>query len=315
VGGCLAVLALAAGGNATTGGTRVTGHGISAVAPAGWHLSLSRGTLVASTAPLPADGRWIATRPSNSLRRAGLVAVMFEDGRSPHQPFDVGFFRRGAPRPFTARDFGLAPLGGSSPRGHSYARRNFTVAGRFFDLFVESGTPRPSTVDLRSLDELVASLHVAPGDYYPGTVAAASFHHARGWFTVASARTPVGPETSTTTVASSIRFRDGLNEFPPHRTIAQLPADGIVIVVQLVASNRDPPLGSGTRGHGVGVARCGSFEGVPSAVAVCGLTGIVNRQYTISGWVVYGRTDPTQAMRSRVHDELARLVLPHWPTW
>jgi hypothetical protein len=45
------------------------------------------------------------------------------------------------------------------------------------------------------------------------------------------------------------------------------------------------------------------------------LAGLRDHQYSINGWVVYGRDHPTPATRTTVRQELRHLVLPQWPRW
>jgi hypothetical protein len=305
----LAVVALAAASSAnSTFGFRV-------VAPAGWQVRISRGTIVGSTARLPTEGRWIAHRLSRSIGRTDLEFVLFEDAAPVADSGNRGIYQWGAPKPFAARDFRPPSLGGSNPGDHRFARRNFTINGRFFDLFVESGSAAVTTAHLDSLNQLVSSLQASRGDFYPGSVPGVMFTNARGWSVLSSRRTALAPETTANAVASTIPYHDELNEFPPHRTLKVLPSDGIVILVQLTASNRDPPIGTPTDQGRPAVKRCGSFEGVPAGVAVCPLAGLRDHQYTLTGWVVYGRAHPTQQMRQRAKTELRRLLLPTWPRW
>jgi hypothetical protein len=296
----------------------VRGYGMAVTAPACWHVRIGRGLVEASTAPLPPLGRWASTRLSRSLGLSDLGVLLFEDRATPTAPLTRSAYRPGHPRPFRASEFTGPPLGGSNPGNHGFASRNFRLAGRLFDLFVESGSRRPAAARVASLNRLLASLRIERGDFYPGEVAAAPFRPARGWHTLSSKPTPLAPETVSDSVASTVPYRDGLNDFPPQRTIPHLPSDGIILVLQLVASNRDPPLGPRQPRRGrlaVMITRCGSFEGVPPRVAVCALAGLRNRQYVIDGWVVYGRAHPTADMRSRAVQELKRLVLPSWPRW
>jgi hypothetical protein len=311
----LVVAAVLAGlvGVSGTRTTPVRGSGIALRPPAGWHVRISRGLVEASTAPLPPRGRWVATRLSRSIHRGDVEFVLLEDRPLPGVPFTRSVYRPGPPRPFRSSEFRGPPLGGSNPGRHGFARRNFSVAGRFFDLFVESGHASPRASAVASLNAVVASLRFDRGSPYRGDVRAASFRPAAGWSVTSSGAAPLGPETVTTTVASTVPYRDGLRDFPPHRTLARLPSDGIIVVLDLVASNRDPPIAAA--GEPVRMRACGSFEGTPPTVAVCPLAGLANRRYALDGWVVYGRRVPTAAMRARARAELARLVLPRWPVW
>jgi hypothetical protein len=207
----------------------------------GWHLRLSRGTIIGSTAPLPAQGRWIAARLSRSIGSNDLEFILFEDAPGRADPTSTSIYPRGPPRPFARSDFGALPLGGSNPGKHRFARRNFAVAGRFFDLFVEVGSRGLSDRHLRSLNDLMASLRVDPGDHYPGTLESPSFTPTRGWHVVAEGRTPFGPETAANAVAATIRYRDPLAQFPPSSTLKALPTTGIIIYLHLPAARCQQP--------------------------------------------------------------------------
>lgn len=309
----LASVATVSGARAARPETPANGFGLSIDRAPGWHVRVSRGTIEASTSRLPAPARWVAERLGSSLRGGAIGFLLFEDEPAPGVPFSRQIYRRGLPRPFAARDFRGPPLGGSDPGNHSFARRNFALNGRYFDIFVESAATKPSRATIESLNRVIASLHVRPGEYYRGRAAAAAFAPAAGWFVRRTQPVPLAPETSTITVASTVRDRDALNAFPPEKTLANLPRDGVVIVVDLVASNRDPPVGEKTRP--LRVSDCSSFEGVPSRYAVCPLSGFRSRSYAISGWIVYGRPSPTGAMRRHAAQQLARLRLPDWPLW
>jgi hypothetical protein len=302
-----------------SGHPRVAAYGIFAVSPRGWHLRITRGALEAATMPLPRLGPSLGVNLSKALHAGDVGVLLFEDSPDPREL--PGVFRKGRPAVFTRHDFGPPPLGGSNPGNHGYARRNFRLAGRFFDLFVESGNTKPNSESLAALNGLVRSLRLRRGDFYPGVVAPASFRTARGWSTIASGRVPVGPETSATSIASTVPYRDQLNAFPPHRTLAHLPAEGIVIFLTVTASNRDPPLvrdRSRSRSHPrlrVHSGSCGSFEGVPPRFTTCPIQLGVARQYVVSGWVLFGRPKPSLRQRARAQAELDRLALPRWPLW
>jgi hypothetical protein len=175
-----------------------SGYGMM-IAADGWHIRITRGTVEASTAPLPKEGRWIARRLSRSLHRGDLGVLLFEDAPRPGVPPVRSIYRRGAPRPFTRTEFGGPPSGGTNVGRHLFARRNFTVAGRLFDLFIETGGGRPSVPRLTSLNRLVASLRLTRGDFYAGAVTPATFFETPGWVLRASSATGLAPETSTAT--------------------------------------------------------------------------------------------------------------------
>jgi hypothetical protein len=290
-------------------------YGLRIDVPSGWHVRIARGVVEASTAPLPPEGRWVAGRLSRSLRPRDIDFVLFEDAPTPGQPFSRSIYRPGYPRPILQSEFGPPPFGGSNPGSHRFARRNFTVNGRFFDLFVEGGSRAATTAAVASLNILVASLQVSRGDFYPGHVPGAVFNPAPGWQSVGGHSVALAPETSTTTIASTVPYADALNDFPPQRTLKTLPQNGVIVFVQLIASNRDPPLVKGYAGSAVRVTGCGGFEGVPPTISVCHLAGLRNGQYVLDGYIVYGRAHPRPAMAARANAELQRLVLPNWPRW
>jgi hypothetical protein len=290
-------------------------YGLRIFVPSGWHVRIVRGVVEASTAPLPPEGRWVAGRLSRSLRPRDIDFVLFEDAPTPGQPFSRSIYRPGYPRPILQSEFGPPAFGGSNLGNHRFARRNFTVNGRFFDLFVEGGSRAATTAAVGSLNVLVASLQVSRGDFYSGRVPGAVFRPAPGWQSVGGHSVALAPETSTTTIASTVAYADALNDFPPQRTLKILPQNGVIVFVQLIASNRDPPLVKGGAGSAIRVMGCGGFEGVPPTISVCHLAGIRNGQYVIDGYIVYGRAHPSPAMAARANAELQRLVLPKWPEW
>jgi hypothetical protein len=312
------VLAGAAGGRASERRPgAISGYGISATLPPGWHGHFGRGLFEASTTPLPRSGVSPSASLSGALGGEDIGLLLFEDVPTAGVPFNPHAYGRAPLRPFTLRDFASGPSG--SDRGHRFVRRGIRVSGRYFALFAEAGSAKPSAPGVAGLNLLVRSLQVRAGDFYPGTVAPARLPARPGWYLRDSADVPLGPETAATTIAATIPYRDTVDAFPPHETLARLPDSGVIIYVQLVADSRNPPLGPGPddpRGVRVQVPRagCGSFEGIPG-VETCPLHVLVDRRYTIQGWVIYGRSDPTREQRTRAQAELDRLELPVWPLW
>jgi hypothetical protein len=115
----------------------------------------------------------------------------------------------------------------------------------------------------------------------------------------------------TTSWASTAPYRDQPDQFPPHKTLAALPPEGIVIVVWL---SRHP--GSRSR-----LPRQqapfkiqhtpGSFEGVPSSRATYGSGADVKGRFDVTLWVIFGRTEPTTEQLDRAQAEVDRLQLPN----
>lgn len=152
-------------------------YGVSIMLPDGWHGRLTRGTVEAATVPLHGVSQDIALG-------AGDVAVeLFEFEPDPDSlgaaELDPSY-SKDRPRRFTVEEFGPPELGGDNP-DHGFTRRNFSLAGRNFDLFAESGTRRPPADAVAALNEIVASLEVRAGDFYPGTIEPPRFRTTSGW--------------------------------------------------------------------------------------------------------------------------------------
>jgi N-acetylneuraminic acid mutarotase len=293
---------------------RIAGFGITATLPSGWHGRVTRGTLMASTATLPPERGWLSTELGRSLRPGDLGVLLFEAERGFGVPIEPSVYLRGPARPFTAREF-------AHTSRQRFARRNFTVGGRFFDLFVEARDRAPGPRALGRLNALVRSLEIERGDHYPGTVEAARFPPAWGWSTRTRGAVPFRPVTVSVTVSATIAYRDPHNALPPRRTLEALPPDGIAIRVTLVADNRQIPVASrddrelARRPYRLADGSCGAFKGFPESVRACVLRALVPRQYRVEIWVLYGRASPTRPQRARAQAQLDRLVLPSWPRW
>jgi hypothetical protein len=111
--------------------------------------------------------------------------------------------------------------------------------------------------------------------------------------------------------ASTAPYRDQPDQFPPHKTLAALPPEGIVIVVWL---SRHP--GSRSRlprqQAPFKIAHTpGSFEGVPSSRATYGSGADVKGRFDVTLWVFFGRTEPTTEQLDRAQAEVDRLQLPN----
>jgi hypothetical protein len=195
------------------------------------------------------------------------------------------------------------------------------VSGRFFVLFAESGRPTPSAGRLASLNALLGSLEVRPGDFFPGLVAPARFRHRTGWFVGASESAEANPDGEFTTAwAATVPYLDEWNALPPQATLRRLPREGIVIWVGLSRSNRFPPDTNGfapleppLRLAGFDERR--SWEGQVRDLPEHVLQGSFRGQYQVDVRVFFGRPDPTQAMRAEAQRMLDQLVLPEWGPW
>lgn len=308
------VLTTAAGGRAEARAHLVSGFGIAATVPNGWQARVSRGVLMASTAELLPIRGWLSSELGRRLESGDLGVLLFEAEPAFGVPVEPGAYRRGPPRPYAAREF-------AGPGRQRTARRNFSVAGRLFDLFVEARGRVPTARALRRLNALVRSLEIERGDFYPGVVKAARFPSREGWSTRTPGPLPFRPVTVSVTVSATIRYRDALNALPPSRTLEALPPDGIVLRVSLIADNRHVPIAAQRER---GLARwpyrladswCTAFEGFPVERGACVLRAVVPRQYRVEIWVMYGRERPTRDQRARAQAQLDRIALPSWPSW
>jgi hypothetical protein len=308
------------GAESTAGGTRgrLERYGIAVTPPAGWSARLTRGTVEASTAAVIPDGNDV------SLGDADLLFRLFEFEPAPES---LGETERthpaGRPAPFTATEFTQTELGGDNPKNPGFARRNFSLASRYFDLFVEAGAPKPPEDAIAGLNELVQSLDVQAGDFYPGTIEPPRFSRATGWYADSFGGGEVRATDYASAWASTVGYRNGPRDLPPTATLETLPPDGIVIWVGLARDNRFPPTGEVRRreprvsvplqlretqgGYG--------WEGQVGDVALYRLWGWVGEQYSVDLWIFYGRREPTAGQRSAAQAALDRLDLPDWGRW
>jgi hypothetical protein len=192
--------------------------------------------------------------------------------------------------------------------------RSFLASGRKFVLSASAGSLPPSPAALIAANQILASLRVEAGDFYPGEVEPATFAPAPGWYAATSGPAPVelgGQHTSSW--ASTIPYRDPPSQFPPHETLAALPPDGIAIVVWLSRGRarrselpaRQPPFD-------LADAQPGPFEGVRSDGATYRILAHVPERFDVTLWIFFGRRDPTSEQRQSVRAELRRLRLPEW---
>jgi hypothetical protein len=304
----------------TGSGEALERYGIAVTPQAGWHVRLTRGTVEAATVPLAAPGQKPTLGPDD------VSVLLFEYEPRPQDGLIDPVYKLGVPEPFRVAEFGPPELSGTlwgkSPNRHSFARRNFTVAGRYFDLFVEAGAP-PS--DVAALNALVASLQVRAGDFYPGKIEPPRFPPADGWW-VGSAG---GGEVRATDVAeawaATVPYQNGPRDLPPSRTLETLPPHGILVWVGLARDDRFPPTAE-LRGEWrkppvhlplrlSDLTGCACFEGVPRNW-LYRLYGPVGDQYYLDLWVFFGSADaPSVEELARAQAMLDRLELPNWGPW
>ena len=302
-------------------------YGVSVTLPAGWDGRLGRGTLHASSFPLPPEAPGWAVKATKHLARDDMLVLLFEN--EPHRslPLDLGGYPQLArPLRLDAGDF--EPFDGvmedSRSTGHGFARRTFQVSGRFFVMFAETGDQVPSGSTLAALNELLSSLAIERGDFYPGTVAPARFPERAGWFVGMSGDDQARAEGEfTTTWASTIPYADEWNALPPFKTLERLPREGIVIWLGLSRSNRFPPRPESDTTFPARTppfslddfdARPG-WEGQVRDVPEYLLLGTVRGQYDVDLRVYFGRPDPTEGMLEEAQSMLDGLRLPDWGPW
>jgi hypothetical protein len=302
-------------------------YGIAVTLPAGWDGRLERGALYAASFPLAADLSPWTPKAGKQLQADDLLVAVFEDEPPRSPPLQApGYPELSGQRRLDAADF--EPFDGitedSRATGHGYARRTFQVAGRFFVLFAEAGNRVPSGSLLGALNELLGSLAVEPGDFYPGTVEPARFSDRTGWFVGTSGEDEARAAGEFTTAwASTIPYADEWNALPPAETLQRLPRDGIVIWLGISRSNRFPPDREGDEGFRArqppfslaDFERRPGWEGQVRDLPEYVLWGRVGRQYQVDLRGYFGRPDPTEAMLAEAQAMLDGLELPDWGPW
>jgi len=281
------------------GGDHLSGYGIELDLPQGWHGRISSGVIQAASFELPQD-----TDPREPLTRGadGVGFTLIEVAAS-----DASFVTARLPLHLAASEF--VPQTEQLP---ALTGRSFVTSGRKFLLWAYAGSRSPDATALEQANEALASLRVEPGDFYPSEVEPATFEAASGWDTGSTGPVeiePVGEQTMSW--ASTVPYRDELDQFPPHETLAALPPDGIAIVAwvsrhpgersELPA--REPPFD-------LGDARQGAFEGVPPDRPPYQLTANVRGRFDVVLWIFFGREHPTDEQAARAEASLARLQLP-----
>jgi hypothetical protein len=204
----------------------------------------------------------------------------------------------------------------------SLARRTFSVAGRLFILFAESGTKVAPPAPLVQLDQLFASMSIKPGDFYPGTVDPPRFAPRDGWYVGDSGPRPVMADGNFVSAwASTTHYRDTWNTPHADETLQALPEDGIVIWIGLFRTNRSAPRAAlpgpnvTTPLHLAQFERRATWEGQVRDLPEYLLWARVDDHYEVDARVFFGRPVPTQTMEDEADAMLADLRLPDWPRW
>jgi hypothetical protein len=326
----LAVLALVGAGcgaadsavdsGASAGERRLERYGIRITAPDGWNARLTRGTVEASTAPLDSPSQPVPLADDD----VAVTLFEFEPDPASYPAADLDrAYSDGPPRPFVAQEFGPSEEPSGGVRGRGFAHRNFRLAGRRFDLFVEAGTRTPPAAAVAELNALVASLDVTRGDFYPGSVEPPRFAPADGWHVGFAGGGPTRAADYAEAWAATVPYANAPRDLPPVRTLEALPADGILVWVGLARDNRYAPT-SELRRHEPRVAvplRLGEmhggvgWEGQVRDISLYRLHGLVPGRYHVDAWVFFGDGEPTPEQRARAQAMLDRLDLPDWGRW
>jgi hypothetical protein len=271
----VAFTCLAFGFAVSTPAADVHGYGMSLEVPAGWHATISHGLV--------------------RLRGQGLRLMLRETTRGPRPD---PFFRRTTVPKLRASDFraGEHHLG-------------FTLSERQFALLPSPG--RASTKALAAVNEALRSFTAKPGNYYGQSLRPARFAKQRGWFAGARGGKLRAEGGQTETWAATVPYRDPPPQIPPHRTLARLPRDGIIIWLSLSrdSANRLRPLNSLTiRSRRITT----SFEGLSGGIGLY-RASVRKPGYDLDLWIFFKRVNPPANVIARAQAELDRLQLPTWP--
>lgn len=301
------------------GGRVLERYGIRAELPHAWDGELRRAALHAANFDLA------ELTPGAPLRGDGVLVQLFETDRDHDSPpTELSLFPELDAAPALAASDFRPPEPGTFQAG-AYARRTFALAGRPFVLFVASGERQPAPDTIAGVNRLLASVDVAPGDFYPGTVEPARFEPRPGWHVGDTGPRPVLADSDWVTAwAATIPYADAWNALPPQETLRRLPDDGIVIWLSVERNNRFPPTAVSDEGGFPPVEppfRLGDFErhagweGQIGEIPEYRLWGTVRRTYRVEIRVFFGRAQPTPAMLADAQATLDGMRLPEWGPW
>jgi hypothetical protein len=279
----------------------LAGYGIDLALAPGWHGRIAE-CLTLDTATFDLSG--VDLTASFPGGPDDIAMRLIEHGGS-----DAPFVTARLPPELVPTEF-VAPDGEQVP---ALTSRSFVVGGRQFVLLVLAGSLPPSPAAVAEANEILATLRVEPGDFYPGQVDAATFAAAPGWHTGTSGPAEVEPGgTQTTSWASTVPYGDGPYDFPPHETLAALSPDDIAIVAWLSRGRGScSELAPGRPPFDLADAQEGSFEGVPPERATYRIAAHLSG-FDVTLWIFFGRAEPSDEQLDRAQAELEHLRLPDW---
>lgn len=288
----VAVLATACGSAEPADGP--ARYGISLEVPGGVSANVSRGTIR------------IATND--------LSVVLHEFEPRAWNPAEEAYFNDEWPVRVKPADFERRP--GTGDIGDA---RLVSVAGRFFSLGRADGDPAEVARQLEKLNEVLATIRVEPGDYFPGTVAPARFAPRSGWGVGEGGpadRYAHGEYVYAWAATITVRDQEA-NAHPPRRTLEALPPDGIVI--QTVVA-RSPSLWAENALRAAPPYRLRDFvrrdcPGKACEVPEYALVAAYGDRYRVDIRVYFGQPRPTEAMLGEAGSMLAGLEFPDWGPW
>jgi hypothetical protein len=289
------------------------GYGLRVTASPRWDAEISRGAVRLANRALPPLGGG-----PRALEPGDLVVEVLERELPDDERAAVPVVS--ATPPITADAF-AAPEDGTYPAHHGVLVRPFSVAGRVFVLFAEAGSRPVEDTTVEEANQILATLEVEPGDFYPGAVDPPSFAPAGGWHEGSSGPRPRGPDSEWATGwAATVPYRDEWNALPPRKTIEALPADAIVIWVGLsrfaALGLAEPDAGPPSFPYRLSdFVRHAEWEGQVGDVPEYELVRRVPGQYELNVRIYFGRGDPSAEMRDAAEAALERLRLPDWGPW
>jgi hypothetical protein len=202
----------------------------------------------------------------------------------------------------------------SSPRPYecfgSSWRVDFRDGGRAFTAHVYGPLARR-----RQALAILDSLRIRPAPFST-RLRAAQFPARPGWRTRVSGPQHEGGclQRQRTSWASTVPFTDAASNLPPHRMVAALPPDGIILAVMQWRECR-AVRGLRALAPPVSLAHADrmGFEGPRGdELPLYRVLGRFPGRYNLDLWVFYGRRHPTAAQRAAAQRELSGV---RWPAW